>query len=626
MKSARLTWSLLAASLLGVGAAVAVLRGLSSPGWEQLHPPRSLETPRAEDDEPKWRASADQIVSWIQAVRPRGALQYWSLIVAMETSELEKLAAQLLEDRRQQEATWHFVLRQLALREPARALAAASRRDRHGVRDHDALRVVFTALLFLQPGSVEPWLAGLPRLERRRVETLWLAVLGGHKPQKYADAASNRPWLGGDDLEELFTELASQSPENAVQQALALPRARQRDVALGAALKVWSGRDAGAAFAWLRQHGGRRIPGEAVLSVLRACAERHPRTAMEWVAGDSSGLPLAAARPLLAIWAERDLSGARAWVATRPIGEQAEWLPHLLAAWAKSDPAAATAAGFQLSGYSDREAVANALGEWRKSDPQAARACIATMRSGPAREQALAAWMSLDSDSVEDLRHSLDLLRALPGGANRVELEEAAKPLGRLAGLDFEAALAWARAEPDLERQELLLAAVAYGGVHAAPARAANLLLEQIVKLKPGEVDDRLYGLMILAGRWATRDPVAALRWSESKYPALSGTVVSLWVRWDPAAAFAAVEQMSADQRRQVLPDTLSVYAMSEPAAAAGVALQMPPGEAQRAALVRVGEQWLSQYPEAARAWIESIRAHLSRDDLERLGAADRPR
>lgn len=128
-------------------------------------------------------------------------------------------------------------------------------------------------------------------------------------------------------------------------------------------------------------------------------------------------------------------------------------------------------------------------------------------------------------------------------------------------------------------------------------------------RMSPGGGDPIMQAAL---SRWAGDDPDAAIAWVRGRPAAESAvmmtSVISGLAQDNPARALALARTLP----RTALPDTIwhtvfHSWSEREPAAAAAAALTLPPGEQRESALATVAGNWVEQDVAAAIAWAEQM-------------------
>jgi hypothetical protein len=157
------------------------------------------------------------------------------------------------------------------------------------------------------------------------------------------------------------------------------------------AAKAWAAQDAPAAAAWLAQLVKKRgaIAGSMMPSVLETWAKQDPAAAAEFLTTLTPGQNFG--RGLLKEWAGKDATAAFAWIrASAPPSDRSYMTMWAVEAAAKADLPATVAMVTKMADDGVRDnAIASLASVWSKESPRAALEWVAQLPSGPARDQSL---------------------------------------------------------------------------------------------------------------------------------------------------------------------------------------------------------------------------------------------
>lgn len=201
----------------------------------------------------------------------------------------------------------------------------------------------------------------------------------------------------------------------------------------------------------------------------------------------------------------------------------------------------------------------------------------------------------------------------------RVQAEHplAASYAGALAGTwarcDLQAAEEWARSLPQGVKPEAwsAIAAVRAG---SDPTGAAAFISEMSAGAP------RAHGAAQVAEVWARSAPAAALTWAaglstEDRYAALP-VALTVYADTDPAAAAAWVQQQAGtDHLPQDAAAVVGAWSRRDPAAAARWVAALPAGPLQSQAMSHLVYDWTAREPERASAWLREQPPGAARDE-----------
>lgn len=375
-------------------------------------------------------------------------------------------------------------------------------------------------------------------------------------------------WQAG----EIAEKLAAQDPTAALRWAENLRSPAERSQALSATVRVWAAADPAAAAASLP-----RLPaGPSRTEVTREVAQA---------------------------WAERDLAAATAWARSLTPGPgQLAALDTVASQWLETDPQRAVSLLDSLPLGGARDAVlSNLTGQWAESSPSDAAQFVKglTNRVLQSRLALDIATRWVEHDPVDAAQFALQL----PPGNERTEL--LASALRQQAASDPRSAVQWAAGLADAAAREAALAAALGRWAEHDPDAAAN----QARQFEDPEIQ-RAAAMGAING-WATRDPERAAEWVTSFDDAelrrsATESLARVWAAEDPARAAAWL----AGQPRAVWSDgalepLVEALEGHDPEAALSWVQEFQDEEVRQRETNRLARQWLGNYPDAARAWLE---------------------
>lgn len=375
--------------------------------------------------------------------------------------------------------------------------------------------------------------------------------------------------------------------------------------------QYWSGRDLAASFAWTETISDPAIATGVLELLLPKFASIDP----------SRAIAMAEAR------------GDDFWAKLRdPLFEE----------WAKKDPAAALRrfGREQIEQGSFNHRVMNALGGWFARDLDAALVWLQQEGSLDSNQRSNLLRNSF-SRALNDSQNPGALASALFKHPNLPERSTALQGLlGNWQRKDPEAVRAWLAGLPDAATRTDLLEDLIPSTWYEHLGKPQNYL-PLALDLPPGELRDKRLGSLVTL--WAKTDPAAAYAWldqQEARDPSLAsvvdtlegGFVAALAAR-DPVAARARYDALPpGEARRTAAPEIALAWSKSDPAAAARwLAQELPPTDLatgtdmmqyagyglnfvtnnsqQRSAQI-FGEavrSWMTTQPAATLTWIESL-------------------
>ncbi len=245
---------------------------------------------------------------------------------------------------------------------------------------------------------------------------------------------------------------------------------------------------------------------------------------------------------LFAIWLEAKGESVIAWATALPRGDlRSRLLPAVISVVAETRPLDALKMASELDGENRRLALSSLFAEWSSVDP--ARAAAEAQRLPTSEEQNLA-------------------LR---------------KVIGKWADHDLEASIAWVKGLPP-------------------PG-------------DPGSLDIQVSPLEILFEKWVAQAPMDAARYLASmpegtRRIQMLSTAAGQWAEQNPRNALAWAAGLSNETDRNVaLRGVLSGVAQSDAAAAANLALTLPPGAEQQKGIELIIDQWSARTPDSLMRW-----------------------
>lgn len=338
----------------------------------------------------------------------------------------------------------------------------------------------------------------------------------------------------------------------------------------------------------------------------------------------------------------------------------------LLLRWAEADAGAALKYAQALPPSEVRKTAMDlVVGEWTRRDWRSANewvkrlpagveknALVKTVVSALAEKDGSQAMTLLDSLAPDSLESKLDLKREVlakwaftdPAAAAKAAAALPTKDFRTLtvianywAGLDPDAAVAWARGLPGGERDagimSTLCSALARQGELELAANVALSLpigearLDSIASvtrvIADGDIntavkwlrqlpdaDARARAFAALAGRWADIDPKAATEFATTLPPGSGRDFqiqdsVRRWAISDPnAAATWASALQDEKERNRAMVDLAEGWAQRSPEEAAAFVARLPAGDVQNRALDAVLAAWTKADPQSVLAWV----------------------
>jgi RNA polymerase sigma factor (sigma-70 family) len=363
--------------------------------------------------------------------------------------------------------------------------------------------------------------------------------------------------------------------------------------------------------------GGRELREAVLGNVLTIWATTAPRAALAALES-AEGIENASrlARDIHLVWAEREPGAAtRSHLSTTPPGDGRNelhmWLLQESIA-ARVDPAAVSRA--TLEWWAERPGtaepvslqdfpawgVAYSIQAWARKDPATAVAFVAGLPEGPLRElvlERIAGTSRPSPGAAPPLPYEPDTGLALIG---LIADEEArgrwtASFVEGWAQVDPEAALAWAREQPDAS----LRTRVEAGAFRAIAAQEPATALATWEGLRPDAPREAL--ALALAEGWAKKEPAVAVAWFAERYPdPAPGTwmhdLFEPWMQQDPEAATAWAERSTNERMRRSALSATQAVLLPE-----GLAhtVRLAPDSESRVSLLRARAAW----------WLERDRA-----------------
>ena len=274
----------------------------------------------------------------------------------------------------------------------------------------------------------------------------------------------------------------------------------------------------------------------------------------------------------------------------------------LLRRWAANDPRAAADWVSRLPpGTQRQEAIDDVAIVWAGQSITEATRWVQQLPQGPERNRGLisVAYEAARTDPLE----ALTLGVALPPGPARDDL--LIHSASQWASRAPEAAAEWAKQITDATLRELVLAEIATAWGARDPAAAASLAVNS---LPPGrEQDDAVVGIV---QRWVQKEPEKAAAWvvlfpDGALRAAALEELVRLWADQDSAQVAGWLNRLSPGASRDLAVEVyVTKLAPLSPASAAHWAEDIGDTPLRLRAMEAVGEGWLANDAQAARAWI----------------------
>lgn len=249
--------------------------------------------------------------------------------------------------------------------------------------------------------------------------------------------------------------------------------------------------------------------------------------------------------------------------------------------WAKQDPEAALAWARSLNSRSGQQAEASVFAEMASGDPEEAARQLAASNDlagrGMAVERIAAEWGASDFDKARDWANGL------PEGERESAMREA---LEGLASVDYERAAVEVLAMPESDARTSSIATVAEEMSRQDAARAMQWAAEN-----GGEQAQRDAMRQVMPN-WASQDSAAALNWlNQQNVGALRDSGAASFVYSNPDMAAETVFE---------------------------VATTIDDERSRERAVRFAGRQWMSEDPEAARAFLQTAEG-ISDEQRERM-------
>jgi hypothetical protein len=404
-------------------------------------------------------------------------------------------------------------------------------------------------------------------------------------PAVATEAAGNLRPLPSQVLKSIASEWAAKDPAAARDWVLSVPRGpRQLEAVIGFCRGL-AKHDPAAALAWLSQSPYRTAATDAYETIFLAWASAAPASA----AASAAALPSAQGRfhaihSVSRIWADQAPKAALAWAGGLQRSSSTAAVQAIFEQWGRRDPRSAAEEALAMPEGPLRSAALGSVAySIAEDDLEAAQALVAQVTSLGSRTQLMSAISRRLAESGPSLKGAFEYALSIPPGESRDEA------LAEIA--------TWSRDDEDHAETASWLA------THLPDdGRASEILGSKLQS-------------------WASVDPPAAILWALKADAARVSDdslrqLASNWARDDPDGALRWVRgEAAASERAVVLAGAIDGLAVYQPARAAELLSQLPPGSAQEGSAMMIAGSWAAIDPPAAAEWVLRLPSGKARDN-----------
>jgi len=401
-------------------------------------------------------------------------------------------------------------------------------------------------------------------------------------------------------LNALFEAWAKLDPEPAARELLLVKNFDTRNLAKGMIAYYWARKDIQAVTDWA------------------------------WNLPKDSGYNYALSNIARAIY-ETDKTHGSDWIRSLPVGYTNNPTLRRIAAFLTGEDSAKAVSDLAVSipgGFETSPDLQMFVVRWTKKKPEEIVAWVGQLPDSRSKEQALYTIAQVLAQVNPAI--AAKIAETIPAGASRNSV--ISKVAAQWASVDVNQATAWAKQLPQDGTAQSAQDAIASVKVPDAPVSAQTTyntqretmtvpeILNQDLSVAIGLAEqipdgsERNAVMHSLALRWAEEDPAGAATWVMQEMPegfelnATLRTIIWGWAEKDSAGALAWGNQLT-DPAKQL--DAKATVAMAlariNPTDAAGIAAQMPVGEARNNVVANIAFQWAHVDRNAVTTWAQSL-------------------
>jgi len=419
----------------------------------------------------------------------------------------------------------------------------------------------------------------------------------------------------------IFSRLAMQNPQDAVNALTELPGGTMRDRAVTCIADDWADSDPQGALAWANSLSNPADRENAMSNAIRHMSGNDPSDAADQLKNITDvNQRNQAMSDVLSHWVDKDPAAALQWAQKNTVGNaQTMAMSQIVNNVASTDPVGALGIVQQMGDTPNHNSlVFQTINSWAQSDPSAALQWANNNLSGT--EQTTATNLAVRQLITADPTAGANYVASLPDGQNRNTL--VGQVVNSMARTDVDGALAWISGTQNINEQtrDSAIQNVMSTLEQTDPSAAATKLSSLSIDSSTPTGQSTLTGIASqIAAGWAQSDPTAALDWASSltgpaRQSAL-GSALNNIASSDPAAAWNTVMSMSPNDPAQtaLIGSVANAWARTDPASATSLLGDLNPAQLVNT-VNALSNTWLRDDPQAASQWINTLPTSPARD------------